>query len=203
MKKIFVFSAIVFVFTGIIFPNGAFATAKTEKYNYLRLFYFKDGRLARESLFAHYNSIDILAPQSYSFSSSGKLSGKIKTDIIDFAKKNKIKIMPLVTNGNFSRSISQAILNDSEKQDLAIKSLVEEAKKNNYWGWQFDFEQMDVSYRDKYSAFAAKTANILRENNLKFSIAVIAQVSDNPNDYPNDLWRKTIGVYGCSKESAL
>jgi len=112
-----------------------------------------------------------------------------------FAKKNKIKIMPLVTNGNFSKATSQAFLDDSAKQDLAIKSLIDEAKKNVYWGWQLDFEQMDVSYRDKYSAFAAKAAEALKKNNLVFSIAVIAQVSGNSSDYPNDLWQKTIGVY--------
>ena len=103
--------------------------------------------------------------------------------------------MPLVTNGNFSRGIYQAILNDPAKQDLAIKSIVDEAKKNGYLGWQFDFEQMDASYRDKYSSFAGKTAEDLKKNNLVFSVAVIAQVSSNPNDYPNDLWQKTIGVY--------
>ena len=192
--KAFVFSAIAFLFVSIVFVNAS-AAAKPETYNYLRVFYFRDGKLARESLFSHPESIDVLAPKSYSFNSSGKLVGNIKSDILAFAKKHKIKIMPLVTNGNFSRGVSQAILNDPAKQDLAIKSLADEAKNKGYWGWQFDFEQMDASYRDKYSVFAGKTAELLKKNNLMFSVAVIAQVSNNPNDYPNDLWQKTIGVY--------
>lgn len=171
------------------------ASDKSETYNYIRIFYFRDGKLARESLFSHPDSIDILAPQSYSFNSSGKLLGVIKPDIIDFAKKNKIKIMPLVTNSNFSRNIAQTILNDPKKQELAIKSLVDEAKKKEYWGWQFDFEQMEVSYRNEFSNFVSKTAETLKKNNLVFSVAVIAQVSDSPTDYPNNLWEKTIGVY--------
>ncbi len=192
--KIFTFFAVIFVFSGIVFSNVS-AIAKSKSYNYLRLFYFRDGKLARESLFAHTASIDIFAPQSYSLNSSGKLIGSIKFDILTFAKKHKIKIMPLVTNGNFNRTIYQSILDNSAKQDLAIKALVEEAKNKNYLGWQFDFEQMDASYRDKYSTFVAKTGEIFRKNNLVFSVAVIAQVSSNPNDYPNDLWQKTIGVY--------
>jgi len=191
--KIFVFSAIVSAFTGIVFLNAS--AAESKPYDYLRIFYFRDGRLARESLFAHPNSIDVLAPQSYSFNSSGKFLGGINATVLSFAKKNKIKIMPLVTNGNFSKAGYQAILDDPVKQDLAIKSLVDEAQKKGYWGWQLDFEQMDVSYRDKYSAFAGKTFEALKKNNLVFSVAVIAQVSDNPNDYPNDLWQKTVGVY--------
>jgi len=192
--KVFLFSAIVFAFTGVIFLNASAAT-KSKSYNYSRIFYFRDGKLARESLFAHPGSIDVLAPQSYSFNDSGKLIGNVKSDILTFAKKHKIKIMPLVTNGNFSRNAYQAILDNTAKQDLAIKFLVDEAKNKGYWGWQFDFEQMDVSYRDKYSSFAGKAAKALKKNNLVFSVAVIAQISTNPNDYPNDLWQKTIGVY--------
>lgn len=163
--------------------------------SYTRIFYYRDTARARQSLFAHSNSIDVLAPQSYSFDNTGKLTGGMRPDIISFAKKQNIKVMPLVTNRKFSRGAYQALLNDASMQDLAIASLVAEAKKNNYWGWQFDFEQMDLSYRDRYSAFVKRAANAMKQNNLVLSVAVIAQVSDNPNDYPNDLWQKTIGVY--------
>lgn len=192
--KIITLSAIVFAFTGIVFLNAS-AAAESRPHNYLRIFYFRDGRLARESLFTYPSSIDVLAPQSYSFNSSGRLLGGINATVLSFAKKNKIKIMPLVTNGNFSKAGYQAILDDPIKQDLSIKSLINEAKNKGYWGWQLDFEQMDVSYRYKYSAFAGKTFEALKKNNLVFSVAVMAQVSSNPNDYPNDLWPKTIGVY--------
>ena len=198
---IIAFSAIIF----LIFCAAAASTlaaTKTKSYSYVRFFYYRDGLLARESLFTYPSSIDVLAPQLYSFDGSGKLSGSINTNVLTFAKKNKIKIMPLVTNGNFSKAVYQAILDDQTKQDLAISSLIEEAKKKGYWGWQLDFEQMDASYRDKYSAFAGKTAGDLKKNNLAFSVAVIAQVSNNPNDYPNDLWQKTIGVYDYSSLAA-
>lgn len=191
--KIFTFSVIIFLFAGIAFSNAIAAESKS--YNYSRIFYFRDGKLSRQSLFSYPSSIDILAPQSYSFNSSGKLIGSVKADILIFAKNHKIKIMPLVTNGNFSRSAYQAILDDTAKQDAIIGSLIIEAQNKNYWGWQFDFEQMDASYRDKYSAFVGKAAEALKRNNLILSVAVIAQISNDPNDYPNDLWQKTIGVY--------
>lgn len=192
--RIIAFLAIIFLVFGLIVAS-ALAETKANSYSYARIFYYREGPLARESLFTYPSSIDVLAPQSYSFDGSGNLSGKINANVLSFSKKNKIKIMPLVTNGNFSKAVSQAILDDPLKQDLAIKSLIDEAKKKDYWGWQLDFEQMDVSYRDKYSAFAGKIAGDLKKNNLAFSVAVMAQVSGNPNDYPNDLWQKTIGVY--------
>jgi spore germination protein YaaH len=41
----------------------------------------------------------------------------------------------------------------------------------------------------------------LQKNNLKLSVAVIAQVSENPDDYPNNLWQRIIGVYDYSRLS--
>jgi spore germination protein YaaH len=192
--KIIIFFAVIFLIFGATAASTLAAT-KTKSYSYVRFFYYRDGLLARESLFTYPSSIDVLAPQAYSFDGSGKLLGSINTNVLAFANKKKIKVMPLVTNGNFSKAVYQAILDDPAKQDLAINSLIEEAKKKGHWGWQLDFEQMDASYRDKYSAFANRVGEALRKNQLVFSVAVIAQVSSNPNDYPNDLWQKTIGVY--------
>lgn len=187
--------ALAFALSGAMLPLAATAAPMPSSSSYARIFYYRDTARARQSLFAHPGSIDILAPQSYSFDNEGKLMGGIRPGIISFAKKQNIKVMPLVTNRKFSQGAYQALLNDAAMQDFAIASLIAEAKKNNYWGWQFDFEQMNASYRDLYSAFIKKAAGAMKQNDLVLSVAVIAQISDNPNDYPNDLWQKTIGVY--------
>jgi len=178
------------------------AATKVKSYKYTRIFYYQGGSLARQSLFAHPSSIDVLAPQSYVFDNTGKLSGKIDSTVLAFSKKHHIKVMPLVTNGKFSQEISQAILDNPTIQDSAIAALVTEAKKNGYWGWQIDFEQMDASYRDQYSAFIAKAIETMKENNLVLSVAVVAKISDNPDDYQNNLWQKLIGVYDYSALAA-
>jgi len=190
------------VLLGSIVPVHVYAATQAKPYAYTRIFYYRDGALARQSLFAYPSFIDVLAPQSYAFDSTGKLIGGIDTTVLAFAKKHNIKVMPLATNRKFSQDSYRTLLNDTAMQDLAIASLVAEAKKNGYWGWQFDFEQMDVLYRDRYSAFVKRSADAMKQNNLVLSVAVIAQVSDNPNDYPNDLWQKTIGVYDYASLSA-
>lgn len=160
-----------------------------------KIFYFKDNQNARTSLFSHSSVIDILSPQVHSIDGTGTLTGNISPDILTFAQNHKIKIMPLVTNKGFSPSVANAILDDQLKQNIAINALVAEAEQNKYWGWQMDFEQMDASYRDRYSAFIAKINNAFKEHNLILSIAVIAQISENPADYPKNLWQRIIGVY--------
>ena len=73
--------------------------------------------------------------------------------------------------------------------------LIAEAQKQGYWGWQVDFEGMDASYRDRYSAFIQRMSMAMKNAGLELSVAVVAQISDKPSDYPNNLWNRVIGVY--------
>ncbi len=196
--RLFPYLAIIIVLFGAQISVSVHAATKAKPFKYTRIFYYQEGALARESLFTYPSSIDVLAPQSYAFNSDGKLVGGTDDTILAFAKKHDIKVMPLVTNGKFSQDGYQAILDNPAAQDSAIASLIAEAQKDGYWGWQIDFEQMDVSYRDKFSAFIKNTETAMKTNGLALSVAVIAKISDNPSDYPNDLWQKTIGVYDYS-----
>jgi len=178
--------------------TAASSEPQTAKAAYTRIFYYRDTKEALESFKKNYRSIDVLAPQAYSVTGDGALSGKIKPEVLDLANSKGIKIMPLVTNKSFSRKDAHNFLDNPSVQQKAIDELVAEAKKFGFFGWQVDFEQMDVSYRDKFSAFIKNLGETFRKNNLTASVAVVAQISENPNDYPKDLWRKLIGVYDLS-----
>lgn len=180
--------------TFLILFLGTFSLVQAET-KYEKLFYFREGPNARQSFFSHPKSIDIFAPQNYMVNSEGHLSGTLAEDLRNFAKKNKIKIMPLLTNGTFNATTSKLFLDDTKKQDILIKNLIQEAKDFGYYGWQIDFEQMDLSYRDEFSIFIERTYKEFQKNNLKLSVAVISQISENPVDYPKDLWNRIIGVY--------
>lgn len=194
LVKTISFFAIVIV-PLVTMPLSVSAVTKPASYKFTRIFYYQDGALAKQSLFAHPSSIDVLAPQSYALNSTGTLVGAVNPAVLSFALKHKIKVMPLVTNGAFTQASYQALLSSSAMEDSAIAALVAEAKKYGYWGWQLDFEQMDLSYRDNYSAFVKRAYDVMKLNGLVLSVAVFAQVSDNPADYPKNLWQKTIGVY--------
>jgi spore germination protein YaaH len=162
---------------------------------YERLFYFVEGENARASFFAHPEYIDIFAPQTYSVDAKGFLFGTIKPDLLSFAKKNNIRVMPLLTNGAFSQNAGHTLLDDKNAQETLIKAMIEEARDFGYIGWQIDFEQMELSYRDKFSEFVERIYQDFQKHNLKLSVAVIAQISEEPKDYPKNLWQRIIGVY--------
>lgn len=185
---------ITLLFAVILF-FGVFDALSAAALNFERLFYFREGPNARKSFFAHPKSIDIFAPQNYQVDINGHLLGSVKPDLLAFAKKNKIKVMPLITNGAFNATTSRDFLDSTAKQEILINNLILEAKDFAYIGWQIDFEQMELSYRDKFSAFVERTYYMFKKNNLKLSVAVIAQVSENPADYPKNLWQRIIGVY--------
>jgi spore germination protein YaaH len=174
-------------------PPAYAATSST--YHYQRLFYYREGDLAKKSFYAHYASIDIFAPQSYKIAADGTISGSVDKDVLAFAKLHNVRVMPLVTNGGFSRDASKEFLGDSAKETTAINALIAEAHDRGYWGYQFDFEQMDAGDKSDYTAFIARAYAAFHAKGLALSVAVVGKTSDNPKDYPNDLWNNLIGVY--------
>jgi len=156
VNKILILFFIIFLFFDTF---GIFGICKAEAatLKYERLFYYVEGKNARKSFFANAKSIDIFAPQNYMVDKDGLLFGSVKPDLLTFAKKNKIKVMPLLTNGNFSTTTCDKFLNSITAQEMLINSLILEAKDFGYIGWQIDFEQMNLSYRDKFSEFIERT----------------------------------------------
>lgn len=184
MKKLLIFVLL----TAFALPSPAEAA-------YTRLFYYTDDKAAKKSFMKNAWDIDILAPQVYELRADGTLSGTLEPELIAHARKNKVKVMPLVTNEKFSSTSHKDLLDDPAVQAIALSAMITEAKNYGYYGWQFDFEQMTADHRDQYSAFIARAAQVFHAAGLKVSVAVIAKTSDNPGDYPGDLWQKLIGVY--------
>lgn len=194
---------IVVILTAVPVQAAAITSVGTApNYHYQRLFYYREGPSAKASFFAHPTSVDIFAPQVYKINSDGTLSGTLSPDVLAFAKKHKIKVMPLVTNGGFSRAASKAFLGDSAKEATAISAMIAEATDYGYWGWQFDFEQVDATDKVLFTAFVQKTYAAFKTKKLTLSVAVIAKTSDNPSDYKDGLWDNLIGVYDYTALSA-
>jgi len=106
----------------VVFFFGIFSVFEAEAASYERLFYFREGANARKSFFTHPQDIDIFAPQSYQVDENNFLVGSVKADLLSFAKKNKIKVMPLLTNGAFHATTSRNFLDDIGKQITLINN---------------------------------------------------------------------------------
>ena len=196
MSMAFPFASLAAVVTTTTSTTLKTVSAKSAPMN--RIFYYVEGAQARLSFFAYAKYIDVFAPQAYSINKVGSSSGGVASDLLVFSKKNNIKVEPLVVNSGFSSSSVDVFLSDVSAQTSAIGALVTEAQKQGYAGYQLDFEQIDSSDKFKYDAFVKRFGAAMKTAGLISSVAVIAQTSQNPADYPNNIWQTIVGAYDYS-----
>ncbi len=163
------------------------STKKIEK-----IFYISSGTAGIESFRKNAGKIDIIAPQAYTVSSNLKVSGNLNPEIKKIAIKNGNKIMPLVVNAGFQQKIIHNVLISTTAQNYIIQYLTEEAKRNGYAGWQFDFENIYYADRDLYSSFIEKTAKAFASSGLIFSTAAVARKTDFED---TDFYKNWSGVF--------
>jgi spore germination protein YaaH len=124
------------------------------------------------------SSGDIVAPQMYTVDANLEATGSVPDQIKDVAKSRGIKIMPLITNDGFTQTLIHDLLASTTAQNSVISYLVSEAENNGYIGWQFDFEHMEATDSEPYTAFVEKAATALHENNLILSVTAVARTDD-------------------------
>lgn len=203
MKKLLTFFLII---TMMIPTSSVFAATKTTKKTTPKtkistsvklehLVYYKPGEGSFAMLQTYGKQVGIFAPQVYTIDSTGTLTGKISDIARAEISKNKLRVMPLVSNKDFNRDVMHDILDSKTLQDTVINNLINEAKTKGYTGWQYDFEAINVEYRDQYSSFVERSAAAFKREKLLLSVAVIARTSENPADLPEGSWDYWAGVY--------
>lgn len=162
---------------------------KNNVVTYEKIFYMSESKEKEgiASLLKNYEKIDIIAPQFYGVSAKLELNGGLSNNLKNIIKEKDLKVMPLVTNYAFRQDIMHNLLISEIGQNRIINSLVKEAKKENYLGWQFDFENISYKDKDLYSAFVEKSAEALHKNGFILSVAAVSRYVDyeDTNAYKN------------------
>lgn len=166
------------------------------------LWYYTETSRSRESLFKNIAKIDILGPQTYELGMNGQITSTMKDDVLDLAKKNNVKVMPLLANTNgkyFNQKTIVNLLDDKKNWGKVSDYLRSEAKLKGYYGWQLDLENIPVSYEEKFNEFVKFLKSDFEKDNLKLSAAIVSKISDNPKDYKDygikNYWENWAGVY--------
>jgi spore germination protein len=161
------------------------------------LFYMIDNEECFLSFKANIKNIDIAGPQSYRMDQHGIISGSVDGRILDIARNNGIKVMPLVMNTGFDQPAFHAFLHDSLARVRAVNTLLRLCRENAYYGIQFDYENILVGDKDLFTGFYRQAASLLHANGFIISIAVVPRSSDNagPTDYHKWLFEYWSGVY--------
>lgn len=172
---------------------NAFATAQKVE----RLFYVIDNEKCFESFKANISSIDIVGPQAYKFDANGILWGSVDKRILDLASQYHVKVMPLLVNAGFDQPAFHTLLTDSSARMRAIAGMIRVCRENQYYGLQFDFENIHIRDRNLYTDFYRQAAKALHAAGFAISIAVVPRVSENPGptDYHKWIYEYWRGAY--------
>jgi spore germination protein YaaH len=192
---------LIFVFllsAGLVSAQSMATTAQPEA-----LWYYKEEPHSRESFFKHADKIDVLGPQTYFLKSGGVVTGDVKRDVLDKAKQENIKIMPLVANiiilkngkEYFDMNLMSDLLSDTLNWEKFAKTLRDEGRKYGYYGWQLDLEHINLQDKEKFIQFVTYLNGELAKDNLKLSAALVSKTSDYPEDYTPTYWREWAGAY--------
>lgn len=139
-----------------------------------------DGDIARQnkSIKINIHKINIIAPQAYQVDDKGTLWGSVDPWLIDFTKKNNVKLMPLVTNALFDDIATNKFLHNQFAEQHAIDEMVKVCKANHYAGLQIDFEHILLKDRNAYSLFFEKVAKALHNNGFLASVTIVPRLTD-------------------------
>lgn len=143
-----------------------------------RLFYYVDRESSWDSFVKHVDQIDIVGPQTYSVDSLGIVFGDVDREVMALAKQHGVKVMPLVVDESFNQTELHKLLTDSTARTRAIAALVELCRRNGYWGIQFDFENISIADRDRFTAFYTAASKALRAAGYTVSIAIVPRDGD-------------------------
>ncbi|HJZ45555.1 MAG TPA: glycosyl hydrolase family 18 protein [Roseiflexaceae bacterium] len=135
----------------------------------------------RASFEANADILDEVSPFWYSTNSRGSL--QVGTDarddaLVALAHSKNVLVLPTIHNVVHGNDPVPAILLNADRRSQHVRNIVEEVLNNDYDGIDIDYEALDSSLRDEYSAFIAELARALHAQGKQLTIAVHAKDCD-------------------------
>ena len=133
---------------------------------------------SQTSLAANLNTVTAIAPLWYTYRANGSLHtmGYHRAEIRAYAASHGIGIYPLVTNAG----TNDTILTNPTIRAQVVASLTQLAIRDNYPGFNIDFEGLNYWDRQGMSAFVIALANSLRPLGKVVTVAVIPKTVTDP-----------------------
>jgi spore germination protein YaaH len=144
---------------------------------------------------AHADRISIVAPQTFSMDENGFVLGAVPPEVLRIAQENRVAVTPLVTNRGFRQPLMHTVLDSPEARARAIRYLVYYALRDGYQGFQFDYENIHYTYRDKFTVFFREAAREFHRHGLELSAAVVGRLDDTRNSNSPGGYDNWSGVY--------
>jgi spore germination protein YaaH len=140
------------------------------------------------SFAANARHISIVAPQVYSIDSSGTIRGGTDPRIVQIARQYSVKLMPLVMNPGFDLAVLHHITTNAIARTASAQSMARLCREEHLYGIQLDFENLHVSDRDAFTAFARELADSVHAAGCQLSAAVVPRTDTTHGPLPYHQW---------------
>lgn len=139
------------------------------------LFYMIDTPESFNSFSENIHQISVVCPQTYLVSDKGTITGTIDPRVLQLAKENNVKVIPLIVNfdGGFSQELLHKLLADPIARKRSIDMMVELAKRHGFAGWQFDLESLSMNDKTLFNTYYKEVADAFRKSSLSLSAALM------------------------------
>jgi spore germination protein YaaH len=127
----------------------------------------------------HADLITTISPFWYGFNSTGDLIAYPNSEdssVIQFARNNKIELIPLIAN-NFDKRLVSTVLNDPALRSRHIQNIVNKVTQMNYDGIEIDYENVPAEDKDLFVRFLRELKAALAPHNKKLYAAIQARTS--------------------------
>ena len=159
------------------------------------LMYLVNSKNSIASFRAHAAKISIVAPQTFSMDADGFIMGEVPPEAMQIAAENHVAVTPLVVNRGFKQPLMHTVLDSPEARTRAIRYLIYFALRDGYRGFQFDYENIHYTYRDKFTVFFREAARIFHRHHLELSAAVVGRLNDTRSPKNSGGYDNWSGVY--------
>jgi spore germination protein YaaH len=178
----------------LLLPAALAACAEPDTPPLEAIWYVRNDSAGIASFDAHAERITAIAPQVYSIDSAGRIRGSSDPRIIEIAREKGVKHVPLVMNPGFDLGILHHIVTDRTARTASARSLAELCRREKLHGIQLDFENLHVSDRDAFTAFAREATDSVHRAGCELSAAVVPRPNDDRGTRPYhhylyDYWR--------------
>jgi spore germination protein YaaH len=152
------------------------------------IWYLDNSEPSVQAFLRYADRISIAAPHVYVVGEGGVLRGNVDPRVRQKARGLGVPVMPLVRQNLYDQALLSRLLSDAGARRRIARELARECSEQGYWGFQFDFENISLSDRDRFTHFFGEVAEALREASCGISIAVVPRTSDGAGPTPYHTW---------------
>jgi spore germination protein YaaH len=142
------------------------------------LFYLTSSPDSIRSFLAHSSQIDLLVPTWYQVDENGLVTGAPDPTVLKRAKDETLAVMPIIAL--FNKKKFHLLVSNPVAIIQMNDAMIREATLHGYSGFQFDFENIDWTDRDRLTDLVKNTAEAMHKAGLQLTIATVPNAPGYP-----------------------